>query len=80
MFDIFVLLSMLPAYNPILMSTINMLLNYKINLHVAHIPGSENIVVATLSHYNNDFMTRLMSSLQMGTFQPPQDVLRAAKK
>ena len=48
-FNIFGLLSDLPAYNHILISAINVILKNKIDLCVVHIPGAKIVIVDTLS-------------------------------
>lgn len=79
-FDIFASLSAQPIYNPILMSTINVLLRHNLALRVFYIPGPQNIVADALSRYKNDLAMKLVSGLQIETFPPPQDALGAVKE
>ena len=79
-FDIFGSLSALPSYNSILISTVDVLLRTNIDLHVVHIPGTQNVVANTSSQYHNELATKLVNGLTICTFQPPQNVLGAVKK
>ncbi|KAF8223352.1 hypothetical protein L208DRAFT_1317175 [Tricholoma matsutake] len=54
MFDMFNSLYALPAYNPILITAINLMISTNIQLHVFHIPRAENQVANALSHLDND--------------------------
>ncbi|KZT19402.1 hypothetical protein NEOLEDRAFT_1077945 [Neolentinus lepideus HHB14362 ss-1] len=70
----------LPDYNHILISSVNVLLDHSIELHVLHVPGLQNKVADALSRFRNDEVLALSPHLQIGTFQPPQDALGAAKQ
>ena len=48
-FNIFRSLSALPAYNPILMLAINILLKDRTALHVVYIPRVQNVIADALS-------------------------------
>ena len=58
-FNIFTSLSAKPIYNWILISSIDMLLEDKVDLHVFHIPGKDNIIADALSRYKNKLATLL---------------------
>ena len=79
-FNIFTSLSAKPVYNRILISSIDMLLEDSIDLHVFHILGKDNIIADALSQYKNRLITLLSPNLIISTFLPPQDALGAAKK
>jgi hypothetical protein len=51
--DIFSSLRAKPSYNPILKSTVSLLLKHWINLRVIHIPGTDNVIVDALSQFQN---------------------------
>jgi hypothetical protein len=79
--DMFNLLCTLPAYNPILTSTVDKIISHSFNIHVLHIKGEKNMVADTISHSNFDVAKSLVSGgLTIINFTPPQDVLGAAKK
>lgn len=69
-FDIFTLLAAQLAYNPILMSTVNVLLRQDLNLWVVYIPGSLNYVTDASSRYKNDLAQSLVPGIQIYTFIP----------
>ena len=80
MFNIFVLLSAQPAYNPILISAVNILLWCNVDLRVIYIPGLLNHVANALLQYQNDLGRKLVPAIQIERFTPPRDVLGALKK
>ena len=73
-------LSALPSYNSILISTVDILLKTNTDLHVIHIPGSQNVAADALSQYHNELATKLVDGLTICTFQPSWDVLGVIKK
>ena len=79
-FDIFTSLSIQPVYNPILISTVNVLLHCDVNLRVIYIPGPLNHIADVLSRYQNDLVRKLIPAIQIENFTPPQDVLGVVKK
>lgn len=69
-----------PLYNPLLTTTINLLLWSHIQLYVFHIPGEHNVVADALSHslFHN---THIHSpALQVHPFTPPQLMLGAVQQ
>ena len=79
-FDIFMSLSAQPAYNPILISAVNILLHCDIDLRVIYIPGPLNHITDALLWYQNDLVRKLVPAIQIKNFTPSQDALGAAKK
>ena len=79
-FDIFTSLTAKPIYNRILMCSIDMLLEDRLDLYVFHIPGHDNLIADPLSWHKNRLTTILSPSLIIGTFTPPQDVMGTPKK
>ena len=79
-FDIFTSLSAQPEYNPILISTVNILLCCDIDLRVVYILGSLNHVADALSQYQNDLVRKLIPAIQIENFTPSQDALGVVKK
>ena len=69
-----------PVYNPILMSTVNILLHFDVDLRVAHVPGNHNIIADALSRYHNELIVDLVPSAQIFTFEPPRDALGVPQK
>ncbi|KAH7918235.1 hypothetical protein BV22DRAFT_1186828 [Leucogyrophana mollusca] len=67
-----------PDYNPILILAVNVILASRINVHIFHIAGVDNIVADHLSQNQNVLAERAAPRLVIETFQPPQDVLGAA--
>ncbi|OJA13912.1 hypothetical protein AZE42_11795, partial [Rhizopogon vesiculosus] len=49
-----------PPYNGILLSAMDVLLQYGIDLRVAHIPGEENVVADALSRFQNERVLALV--------------------
>ncbi len=77
--DIFNSLRASPNYNPILKSAVDVMISHSIDLHVLHIPGSENDVVDALSHSQFSRALDLVPRLIILPFKPPCDVLGASK-
>ncbi|KIJ60964.1 hypothetical protein HYDPIDRAFT_97649, partial [Hydnomerulius pinastri MD-312] len=69
-----------PEYNSILISAIDVLIKYSINLHVLFVPGHENSVVDALSRFQNDRVQVLSPRLQIYKSEPPRDALGVSKK
>lgn len=64
-----------PLYNPILKSTVDVLIEYDIDLCVVHIPGVRNIVADALSRSKLDEAAQLCTGLIIERFQPPSDIV-----
>ncbi|PBK86064.1 hypothetical protein ARMGADRAFT_1047939 [Armillaria gallica] len=62
-----------PTYNPILKSTVNILISHAIELRVLHIPGSENDVADALSCSQFSRARSLVPQLLVLPFKPPHD-------
>ena len=79
-FNIFTSLSAQPAYNPILISTVNVLLRCDVDLRVVYILSPLNHIADTLSLYQNDLVRKPVPAIQIKNFTPLQDALGAVKK
>ena len=75
MVDMFNTLCAQPLYNPLLITTIEILLHSKTHLRVFHVPGDENIVADALSHSRYDSIFHLVPTLQVYNFIPPRLML-----
>jgi hypothetical protein len=69
-----------PLYNSLLLSAVDILINYNVDLHVEHIPGQQNVIADALSCFNNELVKDLVPDAQIFDFEPPQNVLGATKK
>ena len=69
----------LPAYNPILITAINLLLASNIQLQVFHIPHNENKVADALSHLDCTTAHRFHPGLVITRFSPPRFTLGEAQ-
>ncbi|PPQ83139.1 LOW QUALITY PROTEIN: hypothetical protein CVT26_008293 [Gymnopilus dilepis] len=58
-------------YNPILITTLDLLLSCDMQLQVVHIPGSQNTVADALSRFHNSLALHYCPSLFISTFEPP---------
>jgi len=65
----------LPAYNPILITAVELLLSSNIQLRVFHILHNDNKVANALSRLNGATAHRLQPCLVMTRFSPPQFTL-----
>jgi hypothetical protein len=79
-FDIFTLLHPNAMLNPVLMSSMDVLIAEDIDFHVTWVPGNQNNIADMLSRFNNDLALHLSPRLKIMVFQPPWDVLGAVKK
>lgn len=77
-FDMFNTLHALPAYNPILITAVDLLLDSGMQLRVFHIPRDENKVADALSRLDNDSACRLQPGLVVSNFTPPRFTLGEA--
>jgi hypothetical protein len=73
-------LKVLPSYNPILKSTVNLLMDFDFDLRVVHVPGEKNRVADAISRRRFDAARLLVPGLIIEPFQPPQDALGVAEK
>ncbi|KAF7374421.1 DNA/RNA polymerase [Mycena sanguinolenta] len=78
--SIFNSLKALPAYNDILISTIDVLIRCNIDLRVLHVPGKLNKVADAISRWNDRLAISLVPGLVVLPFTPPRDALGAALK
>jgi hypothetical protein len=78
--QIFSSLAAEPAYNILLKAAVDLLLKYRVDLRVLHIPGDDNTIADALSRSNWGLIHALLPCLRITSFQPPQCVLGAAKK
>jgi len=69
-----------PPYNSILLSAVNVLLAYNVDLRVAHISGEQNVVADALSRFNNERVLACEPDAEIYSFEPPRDALGAAQK
>jgi len=69
-----------PPYNSILMSAMNVLLAYDVDLRVAHIPGDQNVIADALSRFHNERVLACAPQAEIYSFEPPRDALGAAQK
>ena len=79
-FDIFALLNADHLYNPILISSANLILQQGVDLHIIYIPRLLNHVTDALLWYHNTLINILVLGIQIRSFIPPQDVMGAEKK
>jgi hypothetical protein len=78
--DMFCSLSEKPAYNLILMSSVDFAINNSITFKVYYVPGKQNIITDHLSRFQNTKALQLALKLQICNFQPPWNALGAIKK
>jgi len=69
-----------PAYNSILMSSVDFNIKNSITTNVYYVPGKQNVVADHLSRFQNAKALQLAPKLQICSFQPPQDAMGAVKK
>jgi hypothetical protein len=62
------------------MAWVDFTLSTSIATKVYFVPGTQNVIVDYLSHFQNHKALRLVPNLGINTFQPPQDAMGAAKK
>ncbi|KZV86343.1 DNA/RNA polymerase, partial [Exidia glandulosa HHB12029] len=59
------------TYNPILLSTVEIMLSRNVSARVYHIPGARNVVADALSRAKLDLAAHLAPGLVISTFIPP---------
>jgi hypothetical protein len=69
-----------PPYNSILLSAVDVLLQYEVDLRVEHVPGCDNGVADALSRFQNERVLEQAPAACLYDFEPPRDALGAAKK
>jgi hypothetical protein len=70
-FDMFNSLYALPAYNPILITAVDLMISANIQIRVFHIPRAENGVADALSRFDNASACVLQPGLLIRNFSPP---------
>ncbi|KAI0827379.1 hypothetical protein BC628DRAFT_1318374 [Trametes gibbosa] len=68
-----------PIYNPILTSAVDVMMEFKLDVRVEHIPGDLNTVADALSRGKLQLVRELVPSITLLTLIPPQDALGACK-
>jgi hypothetical protein len=75
--DLFTSLCAQPHYNPLLITTVDLLITFGAELRVLHIPGECNVVANTLSRFQNGQALTIVPDLCISSFIPPQVSLGA---
>jgi hypothetical protein len=75
--DMFNSLKAQPQHNPILLTTVDLLLSTAISLRVFHIPGEQNTIADALSRGLNTLVSDLLPTLIISPFIPPRLTLGA---
>jgi hypothetical protein len=70
--DMFNTLCAQPSYNPLLLTAVDLTLNYHVEFQVFHILGSDNIVADVLSCFHFDVVGSFAPFLHVLQFEPPQ--------
>jgi len=78
-FDMFNMLHALPAYNPILITAVDLLISSGIQLQVVHVPRNENKVADALSCLDTTTACLLQPDLVITKFSPPHFTLGEAQ-
>ena len=69
--DIFRTLRCLPAYNHLLKSAVDVIIDNDFSLRVLHVPGDQNTVADALSRVQFSVALNIEPSLALSTFHPP---------
>ncbi|KAF5379704.1 hypothetical protein D9615_005677 [Tricholomella constricta] len=77
--DIFDSLRASPRYNPFLITAVDLLIRFRVQLSVRHIPGEENGVADALSRHKFDVARELSPGLTLLPFTPPRLTLGATQ-
>ncbi|KIY53673.1 hypothetical protein FISHEDRAFT_32838 [Fistulina hepatica ATCC 64428] len=70
--DIFNSLHALPPYNPLLVTSVDLLMQYDCQLRVLHVEGKHNNIADALSRFRNDTALSLSPGLRIFPFLPPR--------
>ena len=76
--DIFHSLRSLPPYNDLLKFTVTLLIKHNISLRVLHVPGTDNLVVDSLSRFENARATAQCPGMNISSFEPPHAAMGPA--
>jgi len=76
--DMFNTLHAQPLYNRLLITAVDLLLDFDVELRVFHIAGEDNVVADALSRFRFDIIAMYSPLLRVLQFQPPQMMLGAA--
>ena len=60
-----------PAYNPLLLTSMDLIIAFQFNLQVVHITGSDNAVADALSRFHYNVVTSLAPHTSVSLFEPP---------
>ncbi|KDQ08108.1 hypothetical protein BOTBODRAFT_119105 [Botryobasidium botryosum FD-172 SS1] len=69
-----------PVLNPILLTAVDLMVEFNFKLRVFWIKGEHNRVADALSHFDNDVALDLEPSLIISTFAPPRLTLGPQRK
>ncbi|KIY52572.1 hypothetical protein FISHEDRAFT_34973 [Fistulina hepatica ATCC 64428] len=70
--DMFNSFHALPPYNPLLITSVDKLMDTNSQLRVLHVSGTQNRIADALSHFYNDLARQLDPSLRILPFSPPR--------
>jgi len=73
-------LACLPDYNQLLRHSVDILLAHRLDLHVLHVPGEQNVVADALSRCQFSTALNAVNNLRISPFQPPRWTLGATEK
>lgn len=76
--DMFNSLRAQPLYNPILITAVELLSTFDVQLRVFHIAGDDNIIADALSRFRFDIVHHYSPLLHVQSFEPPRLTLGAA--
>ncbi|EJD45972.1 hypothetical protein AURDEDRAFT_63761 [Auricularia subglabra TFB-10046 SS5] len=69
-----------PAYNGIIMHSVNTLLACNMQIRVVHIAGKDNVVADALSRRHNELARAIVPSITITDFTPPRITLGEAEE
>ncbi|KAI9571541.1 hypothetical protein HD554DRAFT_2005879, partial [Boletus coccyginus] len=70
-------LAALPSLNWMLISVVDLIIQYDVDLRVFHVSGVDNVVADHLSCLRNDAARRCAPGISISSFQPPRNALGA---